>query len=348
MSNPFDQKKPILNVQHIIVVGSGKGGVGKSTVSLNLAVALSKLGLKTGLLDADLYGPSVPRLTGTIYLKPELNQSNKLLPIRRYGINLMSMGHLVEEESPLVWRGPMLFKAIEQFFRDVHWGSLDVLVIDLPPGTGDVALTIAQKVPVSGGIVVSTPQNLSLTDTKKALNMFRQIEIPVIGVVENMSYYLSDKKERVSEFNQSKKTAQLEKINQPKKANKSRTVNQSEETVNKSEEVSQSETENQLEEVSQSKLANQLEPANQSEKIDQAEVNQLERIDLFPRGQIDIYLKEKKIDKLAVIPFHPHVGLSCEAGVPLLESHPNSEEGKAILSLAEKVKKYLQEKDEKA
>ena len=262
-SNPFDQKAPLPNVQHIIVVGSGKGGVGKSTVSLNLAVALSKLDLRAGILDADLYGPSVPRLTGTIYLKPELNEDNKLIPIRRYGINLMSIGHLVEEESPLVWRGPMLFKAIEQFFRDVHWGNLDVLVIDLPPGTGDVALTIAQKVPVSGGLVVSTPQNLSLTDTKKALNMFRQIEIPVIGVVENMSYYLSDKGEKA---------------------------------------------------------------------------------DLFPRGQIDIYLKEKKIDKLAVIPFHPHVGLSCEAGVPLLESQPDSEEGKALLLLAEKVKSYLLKK----
>ena len=265
-SNPFDKKTSIPNVKHIIVVGSGKGGVGKSTVSLNLAVALAKLDLKVGLLDADLYGPSIPRLTGTIYLKPELNKDNKLIPIRRYGVNLMSMGHLVEEESPLVWRGPMLFKAIEQFFRDVHWGSLDVLVIDLPPGTGDVALTIAQKVPVSGGIVVSTPQNLSLTDTKKALNMFRQIEIPIIGVVENMSYYLTDK---------SDKTKQSEKV------------------------------------------------------------------ELFPRGQIDIYLKEKKVDKLAVIPFHPHVGLSCEAGVPLLESQPDSKEGKAVLLLAEKVKTYL-------
>ena len=284
-SNPFDKKAPIPNVKHIIVVGSGKGGVGKSTVSLNLSVALSKLDLKVALLDADLYGPSVPRLTGTIHVKPELSEGNKLLPIRRYGINLMSMGHLVEEESPLVWRGPMLFKAIEQFFRDVHWGTLDVLVIDLPPGTGDVALTIAQKVPVSGGVVVSTPQNLSLTDTKKALNMFRQIEIPIIGVVENMSYYLSAKSEKMSQ-------AQTEDL--------------------------------------------------------PGEENLLEKIDLFPRGQIDIYLKEKKVNKLAEIAFHPHVGLSCEAGVPLLESQPDSEEGKAILTLAEKVKKYLLEKEAQA
>lgn len=260
MSNPFEKQTPIPGVQHIVVVGSGKGGVGKSTVSLNLAVALSKLGLSTGILDGDVYGPSLPRLTGTIHLKPEMGKNNKLLPLRRYGINLMSMGNLVDEESPLVWRGPMLFKTIEQFFRDIHWGELDVLVIDLPPGTGDVALTIAQKVPVSGGIVVSTAQNLSLTDTRKALNMFAQIQIPVIGVVENMSYYM--------ESNGSK-------------------------------------------------------------------------VDLFPRGQIDIYLKEKKVEKLTAIPFHPHVGLSCEAGVPLLESYPDSEEGKAITSLAEKVKTYL-------
>ena len=125
----------------------------KVRIALNLAIALSKLGLKTGILDGDVYGPSLPRLTGTLHLKPELSKDNKILPLRRYGVSLMSMGNLVEEESPLVWRGPMLFKTIEQFFRDIHWGDLDLLVIDLPPGTGDVALTIAQKVPVSGGIV---------------------------------------------------------------------------------------------------------------------------------------------------------------------------------------------------
>ena len=248
----------------ILVVGSGKGGVGKSTVSLNLATALSKLALSVGLLDGDLYGPSLPRLTGTIHLKPEMGKNNKILPLRRYGINFMSMGHLVDEESPLVWRGPMLFKTIEQFFRDIHWGNLDVLVIDLPPGTGDVVLTIAQRVPVSGGLVVSTIQNLSLSDTRKAVNMFSQIKIPLMGVVENMSYYVDSSGAKVN---------------------------------------------------------------------------------LFPRGQIDIYLKEKKIEKLAAIPFHPHLGLSCEAGVPFLESYPDSEEGKALFSLAKKVKKYLSELD---
>ena len=260
MPQPFEKQVSLPDVKHIVAVGSGKGGVGKSTITLNLAVALSKLGLKAGVLDGDLYGPSLPRLTGTIYSKPELGPDNKLIPLRRYGLNLLSMGHLVEEESPLVWRGPMLFKAIEQFFRDVHWGKLDILLIDLPPGTGDVALTVAQKTRVSGGIVVSSPQNLSLTDARKALNMFRQIQIPLIGLVENMSYFVDSTGKK---------------------------------------------------------------------------------IDLFPRGQIDLYLKEKKVDKLAEIPFHPHVGLSCEAGVPLLESYPDSEEGRAISLLGKKVKDYL-------
>ena len=260
MSEMFGTKISIPNVKHIVLVGSGKGGVGKSTISLNLAVALNKLGLKVGVLDADVYGPSLPRLTGTLDQKPELGEKNKIIPHRRYGVSLMSMGHLVEEDSPLVWRGPMLFKTIEQFFKDVEWGDLDVLVIDLPPGTGDVALTIAQKAEVSGAIVVSTPQNLSLTDTRKALNMFPQIEIPVIGVAENMSYMRDEKGEKK---------------------------------------------------------------------------------DMFPRGQIDVYLKEKQIEKLVEIPFHFHMALSSESGVPLLESYPDSEEGKAIMSLAKKVQIYL-------
>ena len=259
-NNPFQQQKKLENIKHVLVVGSGKGGVGKSTVSLNLAVGLAKQGLKVGLLDGDLYGPSLPRLTGTIYLKPELSEDKKIIPLRRYGIHLLSMGNLVEEESALVWRGPMLFKAIDQFFKDVQWGKLDILVIDLPPGTGDVALTIAQKVFVSGGIAVSTPQNLSLIDTKKALSMFQQISIPILGVVENMSVYQS--------------------------------------------------------------------PSG-------------EKINLFPKGHIDIYLKEKKIKKLAEIPFDSHIGLSCEAGVPFLESQPDSSAGQAFFSFAEQVKKDL-------
>ena len=183
-----------------MAVGSGKGGVGKSSVALNLASALVKLGWAAGILDGDVYGPSIPRLTGTLNQKPELGEDKKLIPIRRYGLSLISMGHLVEEESPLVWRGPMLFKAIEQFFRDVNWGRLDCLIIDLPPGTGDVALTMAQKAPVSGGIVVSSPQNLSLADTKKSLSMFRQIRIPVIGAVENMSYMRDSRGEKIELF----------------------------------------------------------------------------------------------------------------------------------------------------
>ena len=265
MSNPFEKQAPVPGIRHIVVVGSGKGGVGKSTVALNLAMGLGKLGLSTGVLDGDIYGPSLPRLTGTVHQKPEIGSDQKLIPLRRFGLNLMSLGYLADEDSPAVWRGPMLFKAIEQLFRDVSWGALDVLLIDLPPGTGDVALTVAQKVPVSGGIVVSTPQNLSLVDTRKAVNMFHQIQIPLIGIVENMSYMRNPDGGKIS---------------------------------------------------------------------------------LFPKGQIDVYLKEKRIDKLTSIPFHPHVGLSCEAGVPLLESYPDSEEGEAVFSLAKKVKAYLEKKSQ--
>ncbi len=200
--NPFDRQAGIPGIKKIIVVGSGKGGVGKSTVAANLAVALKLEGLRVGLLDADVYGPSIPRLFGAINQKPQMGAAagvggsadagatrTLIEPIVRHGLKLMSMGFLVAENQAVVWRGPMLFKAFEQFFRDVNWGELDYLVVDLPPGTGDVALTIAQKVPVNGAIVVCTPQNLALVDAKKAIDMFKQIRIPLLGVLENMSHF---------------------------------------------------------------------------------------------------------------------------------------------------------------
>lgn len=192
MKNPYEQQQILQGIKHIIVVGSGKGGVGKSTVALNLALALKQEGDATvGLMDADLYGPSIPSLTGTRREKM-LVKDDKLLPVSKYGIQISSIGYLVDEESALVWRGPMLFKAIEQFLRDVEWGALDYLIVDLPPGTGDVALTLAQKTPISGGIAVTTPQNLALMDMMKAVDMFKEVQIPLLGVVENMSYFHPD------------------------------------------------------------------------------------------------------------------------------------------------------------
>lgn len=186
--NPFNQQSPIPGVKKIIAISSGKGGVGKSTVTSHLAHALSKK-FRVGILDADIYGPSQPRMMGALHQKPEITPQQKLIPVERYGIKLMSIGFLVEEDSAVVWRGPMLFKAMEQFFRDVQWGELDYLLVDLPPGTGDVQLSLVQKVPVDGTVVVTTPQNISLADVKKAVDMFKRVNVPILGVVENMAFY---------------------------------------------------------------------------------------------------------------------------------------------------------------
>jgi ATP-binding protein involved in chromosome partitioning len=186
--SPMSKQSEIPGVAAVIAVASGKGGVGKSTTALNLALGLRDLGLRVGLLDADIYGPSVPRLTG-IREKPQLNGDKKMIPISRFGLAIMSIGFLVEEDTAMIWRGPMVMSAITQMLRDVAWGTLDILVVDMPPGTGDAQLTLAQNVPLKGAVIVSTPQDLSLIDARRGLAMFRKVNVPVLGIVENMSYF---------------------------------------------------------------------------------------------------------------------------------------------------------------
>ena len=263
MSNPFDKQKTLTGIKHIVAVGSGKGGVGKSTVAVNMALALKHLNLQVGLMDADIYGPSVPIMTGTREQKMFVEQ-DKLIPIIKYGIKIASIGNLIDENSAVIWRGPMLFKAIEQFLSDVLWENLDYLIVDLPPGTGDVALTLAQKTPVSGGIIVCTPQNLALADARRSVAMFKEIQIPILGIIENMSHF------------------------------------------------------------QHSELSDTLH--------------------LFPKGHLDTYLRENNLEKLAQIPFCPNVGLCSESGVPVLESHKDSSEGKVFMKLAESVHCKLSKK----
>ena len=179
-------------VKHIIAVASGKGGVGKSTTAVNLALGLAANGISTGLLDADIYGPSMPRMLG-VKEKPESADGKMLKPIERYGLKTMSIGYIVAEDTPMFWRGPMVSSALEQMLRDVLWGELDVLVVDMPPGTGDAQLTLAQRVALSGAVIVSTPQDIALIDARKGLAMFRKVAVPVLGIVENMSYFLCPK-----------------------------------------------------------------------------------------------------------------------------------------------------------
>ncbi|MBK9321562.1 MAG: Mrp/NBP35 family ATP-binding protein [Bdellovibrionaceae bacterium] len=259
-TSPFDQQQAIPGVKHIIAVSSGKGGVGKSTVATNLATALGQKN-KVGLLDADIYGPSIPRMLGSLNQKPAINKEQKIEPLLRYGIKLMSIGFLIDESSAVVWRGPMLFKAMDQFLRDVSWGELDYLVVDLPPGTGDVQLSLAQKVPVSGAVMVSTPQNVSLTDVKRAVDMFNRVGIRMLGLVENMAYMIN--------------------------------------------------------------------PANG------------EKIQLFPKGELESYMKTQSIPKIGEIPFNPSIGLACEAGVPIVESYKAGAEAQEFLRIAERVRELL-------
>lgn len=259
-TNPYTQQRPVPGIKNIIAIGSGKGGVGKSSVTAHLGIALKQMGYKVGILDTDIYGPSIPRLFGCLNQKPPIDEATqKIKTIDKYGIKLMSMGFLVDEGQAVVWRGPMLFKALDQFFRDVDWGELDYLLIDLPPGTGDIALSVAQKVPVKGAFVVSTPQNLSLVDARKAFDMFEQIRIPVVGFIENMSYF-----------------------NIP--------------------------------------------------GTDQ-------KMQLFPKGQSEVFLQGKFDLKKFEIPFETELGMACETGIPLNQMNAGHSVASIFNDMAEMVSK---------
>jgi len=188
VARPELGRNPVQGVKNIIAVGAGKGGVGKTTVSVNLAVALAQRGSRVALLDGDMYGPNVPIMLG---LKAQIGtDGQRMVPAERYGLQVMSMGFLTDDNAPVIWRGPMLHGAIQQFFRDVRWDDVDYLIVDMPPGTGDVALSLSQTVPVAGAVVITTPQTVSIADTRRAIQMYRKLNIPTLGLIENMSYFV--------------------------------------------------------------------------------------------------------------------------------------------------------------
>jgi ATP-binding protein involved in chromosome partitioning len=197
--SPWAQQNKVPGIRRIVAVASGKGGVGKSTVSVNLACALQHLGATIGLLDCDIYGPSIPLMMG-VHERPTISEQEKMVPPSNYGVKLMSMGFLVEGDHPVIWRGPMIMKTIQQFFSAVEWGELDLLLVDLPPGTGDAQLSLCQTVPLDGGVIVTTPQEASLGVVRKGIAMFQKVNVPILGIVENMSYFTTPTGERVEIF----------------------------------------------------------------------------------------------------------------------------------------------------
>ncbi len=212
---PVPDAAILKDVRFKIAVASGKGGVGKSTVTANLALALERLGFRVGLMDSDIYGPSQQMMMG-IDEKPFVNEENQIVPIVRYGVKVISLGFLMDVDQPVIWRGPMVMKAVEQFLQDVAWGSLDFLLVDLPPGTGDAQLTLTQKIHLSGAVIVTTPQDVSLIDARKGLAMFQKVNVPVLGIVENMSYFLCPScghREEIFKHGGGKRTA--EQLNVP-------------------------------------------------------------------------------------------------------------------------------------
>jgi ATP-binding protein involved in chromosome partitioning len=198
-AKPSGNQNKIPGIQRIVAVASGKGGVGKSTMSVNLACGLAKLGLRVGLLDCDIYGPSIPLMMG-VHERPTLSAAEKMIPLESHGVRLMSIGFLLEDDQPVIWRGPMIMKTIQQFFMSVEWGELDVLLVDLPPGTGDAQLSLCQTVPLDGGVIVTTPQEASLGVVRKGIAMFEKVNVPILGIVENMSYFTAPNGERIEIF----------------------------------------------------------------------------------------------------------------------------------------------------
>jgi len=206
---------PLEGIKNVIAVASGKGGVGKSTTAVNLALALQKEGARVGILDADIYGPSIPRMLG-IEGKPESSDGKSLEPMGGHGLQAMSIGFMIDEETPMIWRGPMVQSALQQMLNDVEWGELDIMIIDMPPGTGDAQLSMAQQTPLAGAVIVSTPQDLSLIDARKGLNMFLKVSVPVLGIIENMSYFICDSCDKRHEiFGHGGARAEAEKLDLP-------------------------------------------------------------------------------------------------------------------------------------